>query len=143
MDAWAVQAILFTQEIWATHIPQPFSTIESLPVTSVTNAVEVLTTLQPPHSPSFPPSLTTQGPLGRPTAAPSWQNTAKNAVKHVENNEKRHFGALSKPGSIRPHPAVKNDWEWLKHHPPRCPTTSGAHAPLVRTENDAKRVVWW
>ena len=143
MDAWAVQAILFTQEIWAAHIPQPFSTIESHPVTSVTNAVEVLTTLQPPHSPSFPPSLTTQGPLGRPTAAPSWQNTAKNAVKHVENNEKRHFGALSKPGSIRPHPAVKDDWEWLKHHPPRCPTTSGARAPLVRTENDAKRVVWW
>jgi len=73
MDAWAVQAILYIQEIWATHIPQPFSTIESHPVTSVTNTVEVLTTLQPPHSLLSPPSLTTQGPSGQPTAALSWQ----------------------------------------------------------------------
>ena len=50
MDAWAVQAILYTQEVWATHFPQLFSTTESHPITSVMNTVEVLTTLQPPHS---------------------------------------------------------------------------------------------
>ena len=46
-------------------------------------------------------------------------------VKHVENDKKCHFGALSKPGSIRPHPAVKDDWEWLKHHPPNAPQLLG------------------
>ena len=121
MDAWAVQANLYTQEIWATHFPQPFSTTKSHPVTSVMNMVEVLLTLQPPHFPLSPPSLDTQGPSGRPMAALSRQNTAKNAVKCVENDEKYQFCTLSKTGSIQPHPAVKDDWEWLKHHPPDAP----------------------
>ena len=50
-----------------------------------------------------------------------WPNTAKNAAKRVENAEKHQFGVLSKTGSIRPHPAVKDDWEWLKNNSPDAP----------------------
>jgi len=62
MDALDPWTILNTQAIWAQAHSQPISTTVSHPVTSVMNVVEVATTLQPPRSPSFPPSLTTQGP---------------------------------------------------------------------------------
>jgi len=130
-------AILNTQAIWAQAHSQPISTTVSHPVTSMTNVIEVATTLQPPCSPSSSPSLITQGPSGRPMATPAQPNMAKNAVKHVENSEKHQFGVLSKTGSIRPHPAIKDDWEWLKNNPPDAPQ------PLVRIESHAKRIIWW
>jgi len=54
-------------------------------------------------------------------ATPARPNAAKNTVKHIENSEKHQFGVLSKTGSIRPHPAIKDDWEWLKNNPPDAP----------------------
>jgi len=52
---------------------------------------------------------------------PARPNTAKNEIKCVENGEKHQFGVLSKTGSIQPHPAVKDDWEWLKNNFPDAP----------------------
>ena len=137
MDALDPWNILNTQAIWAQAHSQPISTTVSHPVTSMTNMIEVATTLQPPCSPSSSPSLITQGPSGRPMATPAQPNMAKNAVKHVENSEKHQFGVLSKTGSIRPHPAIKDDWEWLKNNPPDAPQ------PLVRIESHAKHIIWW
>jgi len=111
MDAWTVQAILYTQEIWATHFPQSFSTTESHLVTSMMNAVEVLTTLQPPHSPLFPPFLTTQGPSGWLTATSLWQNMFKTTKSAT-------LVLWKKWSWFDPHPAIRDNWEWLKHHPP-------------------------
>jgi len=62
---------------------------------------------------------------GTPRMTHGHSSMAKHGQKHSKmcwkNNKKYQLGALSKPGLIQHHPAVKDNWEWIKHNPPNAP----------------------
>jgi len=140
LDPWA---ILYTQEEWALHIPQPISTNMSLPVTTTTtrnadNLKRVTVGFQPQPlvpqpSPSSPALPTAGGTSVWPLATLKWPTAALDIRKRDENEGKCQFGILSKtgtPSDKKPRTVVETDGRWSRYHPPDdLPSRIGPPSP--------------
>ena len=126
LDPWA---ILYTQEEWALHIPQPISTNMSHPVMTTTTCDndECMTVgsqpqLSFPLTPlTSPGSLVVRGPSGQPMAMPGQPTVAIDATRHIETKGEHQFGVSGSTKDdrlIRPQPEAEDNREWFKHHPP-------------------------
>jgi len=132
MDTWE---ILYTQDVWELHLPQPTSTVSSHTVTPEASSLK-----PPPHSNPVASRrvLTTQDPSGQPKVTSGHQNTAENATRHVKTDATLPTDVLvetSTLGPFRPRPTVGDNGEWFKHHPPDVPLvpqpSARARAPGV------------